>query len=97
MSWIDKILPSGVNKDESANRTSVPEGLWKKCVKCEAILYKPDLERNAEVCPKCDHHMRIGARRRLELVWTGVRRSCLPISSRSITSSSKTNVNIAIA
>ena len=67
MSWIDKILPSGVNKDESANRTSVPEGLWKKCVKCDAILYKPDLERSAEVCPKCDHHMRIGARRRLEL------------------------------
>ena len=67
MSWIDKILPSGVTKDESANRTSVPEGLWKKCVKCEAILYKPDLERNAEVCPKCDHHMRIGARRRLKL------------------------------
>ena len=67
MSWIDKILPSGVNKDDSANRTSVPEGLWKKCVKCEASLYKPDLERNAEVCPKCDHHMRMGARRRLEL------------------------------
>ena len=67
MSWIDKILPSGVTKDNSANRASVPEGLWKKCVKCEAILYKPDLERNAEVCPKCDHHMRIGARRRLEL------------------------------
>ena len=67
MSWIDKILPSGVNKDESANRTSVPEGLWKKCVKCDSILYKPDLERSAEVCPKCDRHMRIGARRRLEL------------------------------
>jgi len=67
MSWIDKILPSGVNKDDSANRTSVPEGLWKKCIKCDSILYKPDLERNAEVCPKCDHHMRIGARRRLEL------------------------------
>ena len=67
MSWIDKILPSGVTKDDSANRASVPEGLWKKCVKCESILYKPDLERNAEVCPKCDHHMRIGARRRLEL------------------------------
>ena len=67
MSWIDKILPSGVTKDDSANRSSVPEGLWKKCIKCEAILYKPDLERNAEVCPKCDHHMRIGARRRLEL------------------------------
>jgi len=67
MSWIDKILPSGVTKDDSANRTNVPEGLWKKCIKCEAILYKPDLERNAEICPKCDHHMRIGARRRLEL------------------------------
>lgn len=67
MSWIDKILPSGVTKDDSANRSSVPEGLWKKCVKCEAILYRPDLERNAEVCPKCEHHMRIGARRRLEL------------------------------
>ena len=67
MSWIDKILPSGVNKDENATRASVPEGLWKKCVKCDAILYKPDLERNAEVCPKCNHHMRIGARRRLEL------------------------------
>ena len=67
MSWIDKILPSGVNRDENATRASVPEGLWKKCVKCDAILYKPDLERNAEVCPKCNHHMRIGARRRLEL------------------------------
>ena len=44
MSWIDKILPSGVNKDENAARASVPEGLWKKCVKCDAILYKPDLE-----------------------------------------------------
>ena len=67
MSWIDKILPSGVKKDDTANRSSVPEGLWKKCIKCDAILYKPDLERNAEVCPKCDHHMRIGARKRLEL------------------------------
>lgn len=67
MSWIDKILPSGVKKDDTVNRSSVPEGLWKKCIKCDAILYKPDLERNAEVCPKCDHHMRIGARKRLEL------------------------------
>ena len=59
MSWIDKILPSGVKKDESPHRASVPEGLWKKCVKCEAVLYKADLERNAEVCPKCDHHLRV--------------------------------------
>jgi acetyl-CoA carboxylase carboxyl transferase subunit beta len=43
----------------------VPEGLWKKCVKCDAVLYRPELEKNLDVCPKCDHHMRIGARRRL--------------------------------
>lgn len=66
MSWIDKILPSGVSKGEGKKRSSVPEGLWKKCVKCDAVLYRPDLERNDDVCPKCDHHMRIGARRRLD-------------------------------
>ena len=66
MSWIDKILPSGVSKGEGKKRSSVPEGLWKKCVKCDAVLYRPDLERNNDVCPKCDHHMRIGARRRLD-------------------------------
>jgi len=43
----------------------VPEGLWKKCAKCAAVLYRPELERNLDVCPKCDHHMRIGARKRL--------------------------------
>lgn len=67
MSWIDKILPSGVNRQSGSRRASVPEGLWKKCIKCEAVLYIPDLERNRDVCPKCDHHMRIGARRRLDL------------------------------
>jgi acetyl-CoA carboxylase carboxyl transferase subunit beta len=66
MSWIDKILPSGVSKGEGKKRSNVPEGLWKKCVKCDAVLYRPDLERNDDVCPKCDHHMRIGARRRLD-------------------------------
>ena len=67
MSWIDKILPTGVRKEESGKRSSVPEGLWKKCVKCDAVLYRPDVERNNDVCPKCDHHMRIGARRRLAI------------------------------
>ncbi len=66
MSWIDRILPSGVRQGEGDKRSSVPEGLWKKCVKCDAVLYRPDLERNDDVCPKCDHHMRIGARRRLD-------------------------------
>jgi acetyl-CoA carboxylase carboxyl transferase subunit beta len=72
MSWINKILPSirssGNTGAAAKPRTnSVPEGLWKKCPRCEAVLYRPDLERNLEVCPKCDHHLRITARRRLEL------------------------------
>jgi acetyl-CoA carboxylase carboxyl transferase subunit beta len=67
MSWINKILPSGVRSDEGEKRSNVPEGLWKKCVKCDAVLYRPDVERNDDVCPKCDHHMRIGARRRIDI------------------------------
>lgn len=67
MSWINKILPSGISKAEGDRRASVPEGVWTKCIKCEAVLYRPDLERNAQVCPKCDHHMRIGARKRIDL------------------------------
>ena len=66
MSWIDKIIPSIIRPEEAGERrSSVPEGLWKKCIKCDAVLYRPDLERNLEVCPKCDHHMRLGARKRL--------------------------------
>jgi acetyl-CoA carboxylase carboxyl transferase subunit beta len=65
MSWIDKIVPSVVRREDKDRRTNVPEGLWKKCVKCEAVLYRPELEKNLDVCPKCDHHMRVGARRRL--------------------------------
>ena len=67
MNWIDKILPSIVKPKEGARRSNVPEGLWRKCVKCSAVLYRAELEKNADVCPKCDHHMRIGARRRLDL------------------------------
>ncbi len=67
MSWINKILPSGVRSEEGDKRSNVPEGLWKKCVKCDSVLYRPDVERNDDVCPKCDHHMRIGARRRLDI------------------------------
>ncbi len=68
MSWIDKIVPKAVRASHSkrdARQSKVPEGLWKKCVKCSAVLYRPELERNLDVCPKCEHHMRIGARRRL--------------------------------
>ena len=65
MSWLDKIVPSAVRSESKSSR--VPEGLWKKCTKCESVLYRPELEKNMDVCPKCDHHMRIGARRRLDL------------------------------
>ena len=75
MSWIDKIIPAGVRKTDGDKKTTIPEGLWRKCVKCEAVLYLPDLERNAEVCPKCDHHMRITARRRLDLFLDDVGRT----------------------
>jgi len=65
MSWFEKLLPSKI-RTNSAKRKSVPEGLWTKCTACNAVLYRAELERNVDVCPKCDHHMRIGARRRLE-------------------------------
>jgi acetyl-CoA carboxylase carboxyl transferase subunit beta len=67
MSWLSKIRPSGL-KTQARDRTrSVPEGIWMPCPKCTAPLYRPELERNLEVCPKCGHHLRIGARRRLDL------------------------------
>jgi acetyl-CoA carboxylase carboxyl transferase subunit beta len=64
MSWLDKIVPSRTGT-KGGGSSRVPEGLWKKCVKCSSVLYRPELERNLDVCPKCDHHFRIGARRRL--------------------------------
>ena len=69
MSWLEKIIPSVVRTsgEGERKRSAIPEGLWHKCVKCEAVLYRPELERSLDVCPKCDHHMRIGARRRLDI------------------------------
>src|SRR4051795_5778504 len=64
MTWFEKIMPSRI-KTERRTR-SVPEGLWMKCSACDAVLYRAELERNLHVCPKCGHHMRIGARVRLE-------------------------------
>ena len=66
MSWLEKLLPPRIQRSVSANRKSVPEGLWVKCPSCEAVLYRTDLESNQQVCPKCDHHMRIRARDRLD-------------------------------
>jgi acetyl-CoA carboxylase carboxyl transferase subunit beta len=67
MSWFEKLMPSRIRTESKDKRTTVPEGLWSKCTACDAILYRTELERNQDVCPKCDHHMRIGARRRLDL------------------------------
>ena len=64
MSWFKKLIPSRI-RTEGGTRRSVPEGLWTKCPKCEAVLYKAELERSVEVCPKCGHHIRQTARRRL--------------------------------
>jgi len=63
MTWFEKIIPSRI-KTERRTR-SVPEGLWMKCPACDSVLYRPEVERNLQVCPKCAHHMRIGARERL--------------------------------
>ncbi len=63
MTWFEKIMPSRI-KTERRTR-SVPEGLWIKCPSCDAVLYRAELERNLHVCPKCNHHMRVGARDRL--------------------------------
>lgn len=65
MSWLGKLLPSRI-RTEAGTRRKVPEGLWSKCENCSAVLYRAELERNLEVCPKCSFHMRQGARERLD-------------------------------
>ena len=67
MNWLKRIRPKGPAGTTSERSNSVPEGLWKKCPKCASPLYRPELERNLDICPKCEHHMRIGARRRLDI------------------------------
>jgi len=64
MSWFEKIIPSRIRTE---TKGAVPEGLWSKCSKCGATLFRSELERNLDVCPKCNTHMRIGARRRLDI------------------------------
>ena len=68
MSWLDKLLPS-ISKTESKRkkRGTIPKGVWSQCPNCEATLYHETLTKNADVCPKCGHHLRISARRRIEL------------------------------
>ncbi|QMU61335.1 MAG: acetyl-CoA carboxylase carboxyltransferase subunit beta [Gammaproteobacteria bacterium] len=65
MSWLEKLMPSRI-RTEGTSKRKVPEGLWEKCPSCSAVLYRSDLERNLQICTKCNYHMRIGARARLE-------------------------------
>lgn len=65
MSWLEKLMPSRI-RTEGTSKRKVPEGLWDKCMSCGAVLYRSDLERNLQVCPKCNHHMRISARERID-------------------------------
>ena len=66
MSWFEKLVPSKI-RTETSTKGTVPEGLWSKCTNCNAILYNMELEKNFNVCPKCDHHMRISARMRINM------------------------------
>jgi acetyl-CoA carboxylase carboxyl transferase subunit beta len=65
MSWLQKLLPPKIQRTGTGRKT-VPEGLWTKCASCDAVLYSTDLEKNLNVCPKCGHHERLGARPRLD-------------------------------
>lgn len=67
MSWFSKLIPSIMRSEAPDAKKGVPEGLWRKCTCCDAILYRAELEKNLEVCPKCNHHLRISSRHRLRL------------------------------
>ena len=68
MSWLQKLLPPRIKREDGTPRKAVPEGLWSKCEACEAVLYRSELEKNLSVCPKCAHHARIGARARIDML-----------------------------
>ncbi len=69
MSWFKKLLPPRIKRDSGVGKkATVPEGLWVKCSSCDAVLYRADLDKNLNVCPKCSHHNRLGGRARLELL-----------------------------
>ncbi|MBR7059588.1 MAG: acetyl-CoA carboxylase carboxyltransferase subunit beta [Neisseriaceae bacterium] len=67
MSWLDKLLPPKIKRNENTS-SKIPEGLWIKCPSCAATLYNTDLEKNVQVCPKCEHHMPLSARARIDLL-----------------------------
>ena len=103
MSWLQKLLPPRIKRDEGSVRNkSIPEGLWNKCPACEAVLYHSDLESNLHVCPKCGHHLRIGARVRLDLLFDAENRleignEVIPVDSLKFKDSRKYTERLAAA
>ncbi len=94
MSWLEKLLPPKIQQTDPDQRRTVPEGLWIKCPSCETVLYKTDLEQNVNVCPKCGHHHRIGARARLDAFLDGegryeVGQEVLPVDALKFKDSKK--------
>ena len=72
MNWLTRLIPSiCLNRDSESSKSKVPGGLWNNCPACDAILYQPELEKSLFVCPKCDHHLRIGARTRMSIFFDG--------------------------
>ncbi|MEN9902210.1 MAG: acetyl-coenzyme carboxylase carboxyl transferase subunit beta [Pseudomonadota bacterium] len=68
MNWVNKLLPPKIKRADGQRKSALPEGLWCKCPNCEAVLYTADLEANMQVCPKCEHHHRVKARARLDML-----------------------------
>ncbi len=68
MNWVNKLLPPKIKRADGQRKNALPEGLWCKCPNCETVLYTADLEANMQVCPKCNHHHRLKARARLDML-----------------------------
>jgi acetyl-CoA carboxylase carboxyl transferase subunit beta len=69
MSWLEKLLPPRIKRSGVVGgKRTIPEGVWAKCPACDAVLYRADVEKNLNVCPKCDHHLRLGARERIDML-----------------------------
>ena len=66
MNWLTRLIPS-IGKSSSKSKSKIPDGVWTSCPECESALYQPELQKTLYVCPKCDHHLRIGARTRFKI------------------------------
>ena len=72
MNWLTRLIPSiGLRRDSGLSKSKIPDGLWSNCPACGVTLYQPELEKSLYVCPKCDHHLRIGARTRMSIFFDG--------------------------